>query len=145
MQPHAIPRFSSCVIYFYILGRRTARDAYRHFGRAPGVPHSKTAYVPLVNVLIIFLKISRAAASIRVLGYSRIWIKKSSMNIRHCRNRWIAIFLFFNFFLYLFCYWNKKFFTKWSIEIFHYDYGSNWQYLLFKYLCFLQASDILYR
>lgn len=24
-------------------GRRTARDAYRHFGKAPGVPHSKTA------------------------------------------------------------------------------------------------------
>ncbi|KAL4240111.1 60S ribosomal protein L18 [Mactra antiquata] len=24
-------------------GRRKSRDAYRHFGRAPGVPHSKTA------------------------------------------------------------------------------------------------------
>ena len=47
--------FMMCHIFdnFYILGRRTARDAYRHFGRAPGVPHSKTAYVPLVFVLII--------------------------------------------------------------------------------------------
>ena len=33
------------------------------------------------------------------------------------------------------------FFTKWLIQIFHWDYGSNW-YLSFKYLCFSQVSDM---
>ena len=33
----------------------------------------------------------------------------------------------FSFFFFLpFFNWNKKFFTKWAIEIFHYDYDSYW-------------------
>ena len=32
---------------FVISGPRKAREAYRHFGKAPGVPHSNTKYVHL--------------------------------------------------------------------------------------------------
>ena len=62
--------------------------------------------------------------------------KKSGMNIRHCRNRWIAIFFFFfSFFITE----TRNFSQNGGLKIFT-DYGSNW-YLSFKYLCFLQVSD----
>ena len=39
---------------FRITGPRKAREAYRHFGPAPGVPHSHTAYVSdqLINLQV---------------------------------------------------------------------------------------------
>lgn len=40
-----------------IQGRRNAREACRHFGRAPGVPHSSTKYVILSLYSVGFLKL----------------------------------------------------------------------------------------
>ena len=37
---------------------------------------------------------------------------KSSMNIRHCRNRWIAIFFFFFFFFFTFFFNSYKKFSQ---------------------------------
>ena len=33
-----------------LAGPRKAREAYRHFGPAPGVPHSHTKYVFFVSI-----------------------------------------------------------------------------------------------
>ena len=95
--------------------------------------------------MIIYIKCVEALGVLRVSEYSDIHGSEYKIEYEYSSLlKSLDRDLFFFFFL-PFCYWNKKFFTKWSIEIFHFDYGSNWQYLLFKYLCFLQVRDILYR